>query len=88
MALNTLTALAIILLIIVVSESEQAKEKKTGPLYKLCGDDFSNAFETCCNYDQATCRSSVVSSSEGVVKALEKRGGYFGWRVKNLCVHA
>ncbi|XP_028397397.1 uncharacterized protein LOC114521180 [Dendronephthya gigantea] len=74
MAVNTLIAFATILLIIVVSESGQNEQNKPGPLYKLCGDDFLHAFDKCCNHDLATCRSSVVSSSEGVVEALDKRG--------------
>jgi hypothetical protein len=68
MDLNTL--LAIILSIFVVTS--YTSEEKKGPLYKLCGDDFSAAHADCCHNGCA----NVPYFAPSVVEALEKRGGY------------
>ena len=70
MALNTLIILAIIFSTFVVGSCTNEENKK-GPLYKLCGDDFTLAHDDCCHNGCA----SVPYYAQNVVEALEKRGG-------------
>ena len=70
---KTMIALVTIILSMLVATTHQQKEvSKPGPLYKLCGNDFIQAFHDCCEYGYPDCENLPVVDA---VAALEKRGG-------------
>jgi hypothetical protein len=73
MALNTLIAFTTILMSIFVVTIFASEQHKPGQLYKLCGNDFINAYQDCCDYGYPACAS--MATSDGNIEALEKRGG-------------
>ena len=71
--LKTMITLVTIILSMLVATTHQQKEvSKPGPLYKLCGNDFIQAFQDCCEFGYPDCANLPVVDA---VAALEKRGG-------------
>ena len=68
-----LATIALSLLVAMTYQYEQGA--KPGPLYKLCGNDFVQAWQDCCDYGYPNCANVPVVDA---VEALERRGE---WRV-------
>ena len=69
-------AFTTIMLSIFVVTTFASEQNNPGPLYKLCGDDFVNAYQDCCDYGYPACWRMALCG--GKIEALERRGKWKG----------